>query len=33
LLTDSDAVGLGDEIEARLARGRVRARVTRRDGE
>jgi len=31
LLTDSASVGLGEQIEARLARGRVRARVTDKD--
>ncbi len=31
LLTDSDSIGLGEEIEARLAHGRVRARITRKD--
>lgn len=33
LLTDSGSIGLDEEIEARLARGRVRARVTRKDPE
>jgi exodeoxyribonuclease VII large subunit len=28
LVTDADAVAIGDEIETRLARGRLRARVT-----
>jgi exodeoxyribonuclease VII large subunit len=27
VITDADSVGIGDEIEARLARGRLRARV------
>ncbi len=33
LLTEADAVEVGEDIEARLARGRVRARVTARDRE
>jgi exodeoxyribonuclease VII large subunit len=33
LLTDAASVAAGDEIEARLARGSLRARVTRRSGE
>ncbi len=33
LLRDSNAIGLDEEIDARLAHGRVRARITRRDSE